>query len=112
MKRLLLATVFVFPLFLLAAGFACGADDSKVKEATGHVESGAKKIPEGKIGEGVEETAKGVGHTVTEGAKYSGEKVKEAGKAAEPPAKSAWANARDSAVGVGTSVKRFFTNLF
>ena len=112
MKRLLLATVFLFPLFLLAAGFASGADDSKVKEATGHVESGAKKIPEGKSGEGVEETAKGVGHTVTEGAKYSGEKVKEAGKAAEPPAKSAWGNARDSAVGVGTSVKRFFTNLF
>src|SRR6476620_9881706 len=75
MKRLLLTTVFVFPLFLLAAGFASAADDSNVKEATGHVESGAKKIPEGKIGEGVEETAKGVGHTVTEGAKYSGEKV-------------------------------------
>ena len=50
MKRLMLATVFVFPLFLLAAGFASAADDSKVKEATGHVESGAKKIPEGKIG--------------------------------------------------------------
>ena len=90
MKRLMLATVFVFPLFLFAAGFGSAADDSKVKEATGHVESGAKKIHEGKIGEGVEETAKGVGHTVTEGAKYSGEKVKEAGKAAEPPAKSAW----------------------
>jgi len=38
--------------------------------------------------------------------------VKEAGKAAEPPAKSAWGNARDSAGGVGTSVKRFLTNLF
>ena len=67
MKRLLLATVFVFPLFLLAAGFASAADDSKVKEA---------------------------------------------GQAAEPLAKSAWRSARDSAVGVGTSVKRFFTNLF
>ena len=103
MKRLLLGTAFVFSLLVLAVGFASAADDSKVKEAT---------IPEGKIGEGVEETAKGVGHTVTEGAKYSGEKVKEAGKAAEPPAKSAWGSARDSAVGFGTSVKRFFTNLF
>ena len=112
MKRLILAILFVLPLALLAVGFSGAADDSKVKEATGHVESGAKKIPEGKIGEGVKETAKGVGHTVTEGAKYSGEKVKEAGKAAEPPAKNAWSNAREGAVAVGTSVKRFFTSLF
>jgi hypothetical protein len=49
-----------------------------VKAGTRQVESGAKKIPEGKIGEGVKETGKGVGKTVTEGAKYSGKKVKEA----------------------------------
>ena len=42
------------------------------------------------VGTGVEETAKGVGHTVSEGAKYTGEKFKESGKAAEPEAKSAW----------------------
>ena len=59
------------------------ADDSKVKAATGQVERGAKKIGDGKIGEGVEETAKGVGKTVVEGAKFSGEKVKEAGRSEE-----------------------------
>jgi hypothetical protein len=112
MNRLGLLIVFVFPLSLLASGFALAADDSKVKAATEQVERGAKKIPDGKIGEGVEETAKGVGNTVSEGAKYSGEKLKEAGKAAEPPAKTAWGNARDSAVGFGHSVKSFFTKLF
>jgi hypothetical protein len=112
MKRFGLAIVFVFSLSLLASGFAAAADDSKVKDATKQVESGAKKIPGGKVGEGVEETAKGIGKTVSEGAKYSGEKLKEAGKAAEPPAKSAWGNARDGAVAFGQSVKAFFTNLF
>jgi hypothetical protein len=47
-----------------------------------------------------------------EGAKYSGEKLKEAAQAAEPPAKTAWGNARDGAVGFGQSVKGFFTKLF
>jgi hypothetical protein len=112
MKRLGLVIVFVFSLSLLASGFAVAADDSKVKDATNQVESGAKKIPDGKVGEGVEETAKGIGKTVSEGAKYSGEKLKEAGKAAEPPAKTAWGNARDGAVGFGHTVKGFFTNLF
>jgi hypothetical protein len=112
MKRLGLVIVFVVPLSLLASGSALAADDSKVKAATEQVERGAKKIPDGKVGEGVAETAKGIGNTVSEGAKYSGEKLKEAGKAAEPPAKTAWGNARDSAVGVGHSVKGFFANLF
>jgi hypothetical protein len=103
--------VVVIPLSL-AAGFCFAVDDTKVKAATEQVERGAKKIPDGKIGEGVGETAKGIGNTVTEGAKYSGEKLKDAGKAAEPPAKTAWGNARDSAVGVGRTVKGFFTNLF
>src|SRR5438445_9792722 len=112
MKRLGLVILFVFSLsLLLASGLAVAADDSKVKDATKQVESGVKKIPDGKVGEGVEETAKAIGKTVSEGAKYSGEKVKEAGQAAEPPAKSAWGNARDGAVGFGQSVKRFFTNL-
>jgi len=31
---------------------------------------------------------------------------------AEPPAKTAWGNARDGAVNVGRTVKGFFTNLF
>jgi hypothetical protein len=112
MNRFGLLIVLVFPLSLLTSGFAVAADDSKAKAATEQVERGAKKIPDGKIGEGVTETAKGIGNTVSEGAKYSGEKLKDAGKAAEPPAKSAWSDARDSAVGVGHSVKGFFTSLF
>ena len=112
MKRLGLVSVFAILLGVLAFGFAVAADDSKVKSATNQVESGAKKIPDGTVGEGVTETAKGVGNTAVEGAKYSGEKLKEAEKSAEPPAKSAWGNARDGAVGVGHTVKSFFTNLF
>jgi hypothetical protein len=112
MKRRGLIIVFTISLSLLASEFAVAADDSKVKAATNQVESGAKKIPDGKVGEGVEETAKGIGKTVSEGAKYSGERLKEAGKAAEPPAKSVWGNARDGAVGFGHTVKTFFTTLF
>ena len=112
MKRLGLVTAFAVLLAVLVFGFALAADDSKVKSATNQVESGAKKIPDGKIGEGVGETAKGIGNTVTEGAKYSGEKLKEAGKAAEPPARTAWSDARDGAVSFGHSVKGFFTSLF
>lgn len=80
MKRLGLVIVCMLPLSLLASGVALAADDSKVKAATHQVKKGAKKIPEGKVGEGAKETAKGVGNTVTEGAKYSGKKVKEAVK--------------------------------
>jgi hypothetical protein len=112
MKRLGLVIMFAFPLALLASGFVLAADDSKVKAATEQVERGAKKIPDGKIGEGVGETAKGIGNTVTEGAKYSGEKLKDAGKAAEPPARTAWGDAKDGAVSFGHSVKGFFANLF
>ena len=91
---------------------AWAADDSKVQSATGQVETGAKKIGHGQVGQGVEETAKGVGNTVVEGAKYTGEKLKESGKAAEPQAKSAWQNVRDGAVDFGHSVKNFFVTLF
>jgi hypothetical protein len=88
------------------------ADDSKVKAATGQVETGAKKIGGGKVGDGVEQTAKGIGNTVVEGAKYSGEKLKESGKAAEPEAKSTWHNMKDTANAFGATVKNFFTSLF
>jgi hypothetical protein len=97
---------------LLPAVPAGAADDSKVKAATGQVESGAKKIGQGKVGDGVEETAKGIGHTVVEGAKYTGEKLKESGKAAEPEAKSTWQNVKEGANSFGQSVKGFFTRLF
>ena len=80
MKHLGLAIVFMISISLLASAFALAADDSKVKAATNQVEQGAKKIPKGKVGEGVKQTGKGVGKTVTEGAKYSGQKVKEAVK--------------------------------
>ena len=99
-------------LLVMAPLTARAADDSKVKEGTRQVESGARKVGDGKIGEGVEDTAKGIGKTVVEGAKYSGEKLKESGKAAEPAAKSAWENTRDGAVSFGRSVKSFFGRLF
>lgn len=98
--------------FLLAVSPAPAADDSKVKGATQQVETGAKKIGEGQVGKGVEETAKGVGKTVEEGAKYTGEKFKEAGRAADPPARSTWQNAKDGASSFGHSVKNFFGTLF
>ena len=106
--------VTVLACFMLAvwAVPAFAADDSKVKSATQQVDTGAKKIGAGKVGEGVEETAKGIGNTVVEGAKYSGAKLKESGKAAEPKAKSAWESVRDGTVDFGHSVKNFFSNLF
>jgi hypothetical protein len=104
--------VLAAALVMLPALPAGAADDSKVRAATGQVESGAKKIGDGKVADGVEQTAKGIGNTVVEGAKYTGEKLKESGKAAEPQAKSAWQNARDGAVSFGHSVKNFFTTLF
>jgi hypothetical protein len=110
MKRFVLAlsiAVLLSPVLPATA-----ADDSKVKAATGQVETGAKKIGEGKVGDGVEQTAKGIGNTVVEGAKFSGEKLKESSQAAEPQAKSAWANARDGAVAFGHSVRNFFSRLF
>jgi hypothetical protein len=112
MKRLGMVIVFAVMFALLAPTSAIPADDAKVKEGMSQVERGAKKIPSSQIGDGVQETAKGVGTTVSEGAKYSGEKLKDAGQAAEPPAKSAWGHARDGAIAVGHSVKGFFTSLF
>ena len=97
---------------LLAAAPAPGADDSKVKGATQQVESGAKKIGQGEVGKGVEQTAKGVGKTVEEGAKLTGERIKEAGRSAEAPAKSSWQNVKDGASSFGHSVKNFFGTLF
>ena len=110
MKRTALALILV--ALLAPAGMAAAADDSKVKSATNQVETGAKKIGQGKVGDGVEETAKGIGNTVAEGAKYTGEKLKESGKAAEPEAKSTWTNMKETANSIGGTVKNFFTKLF
>jgi hypothetical protein len=112
MKRIgaVIVCVVMFSLFLPTS--VLPADDAKVKEGMSQVERGAKKIPSSEIGAGVTETAKGAGTTVVEGAKYSGEKLKDAGQSAAPPAKGAWGHVRDGAVGVGRSVKTFFTSLF
>jgi hypothetical protein len=107
-----LITVLVLALAAGVPGSAGAADDTKVKAATGQVESGAKAIGEGKVGKGVEQTAKGVGNTVVEGAKYSGEKLKDAGKAAEAPAKTSWEHVKQGANSFGQSVKSFFARLF
>ena len=104
--------IAILAVLALTSAPALAADDSKVKAANRQVETGAKKIGSGKIGEGVEQTAKGIGKTVEEGAKFTGEKLKEAGKAAEPSAKSAGQNVKDGAVSLGQSVKNFFTRLF
>jgi len=111
MRRVLVIVIaIVSGLAFAVTGFA--ADDSKVKSATRQVEQGAKTVGDGKVGTGVEETAKGVGNTVVEGAKYSGDKMKESAKAAEPQAKDAWQNFKESANSFGSSVKTFFTSLF
>jgi hypothetical protein len=97
---------------LIIIGSAHAADESKVKGATQQVETGARKIGQGDVGHGVEETAKGIGNTVVEGAKFTGEKFKEAGKAAEPPAKRTGENIKEGARAFGQTVKNFFTRLF
>jgi hypothetical protein len=107
-----LGVVLAAGLVMVSAGSGFAADESKVKAATGRVETGAKMIGEGKVGTGVEETAKGVGSTVVEGAKYTGEKLKESTKAAEPQAKDAWTNLKEGANAFGSSVKSFVTRLF
>jgi hypothetical protein len=112
MRHFVLAPLATLVTLGLALGPAGAADDAKVKAATKQVERGAGKIGAGKIGEGVEETAKGIGNTVVEGSKFTGEKLKESGKAAEPGAKSAWQNVKEGATNFGHSVKRFFTRLF
>ena len=112
MKRVMSTIASVALLSVVLALPAQAADESKVRAATGQVESGAKQIGHGQIGTGVEQTAKGIGNTVVEGAKLTGEKLKESGKAAEPQAKSAWSNVRTGAVDFGHSVKNFFGRLF
>jgi hypothetical protein len=79
------SSLSVFARSLVASGSVLVADDSNVKAATNQIESGARS---------------------------SGETVKDAAQAAAPQAKTAWSSAGDGAVGVGRSVKSFFTSLF
>ncbi len=62
---------------LAMLGAAIAPAQSKVKAATQQVDRGAKKIGDGKVGEGAADMAKGIGKTVVEGAKFSGENIKE-----------------------------------
>ena len=106
MKAVATVVVLTSALVLCSGMSAPAADESKLKEATRQVESGAKTA-----GEGIADTAKGVGNTVVEGAKTVGEKFKEAGKAAEPQARNAWEQTKDGFSSFGHSVKSFFTRL-
>jgi len=100
------AYALVYALATATPAFADASSESKLNDATRQVESGAKTT-----GEGIKETAKGVGNTVVEGAKTTGDRMKEAGRAAEPDAKSAWEHVKDGARSFGHSVKNFFTSL-
>jgi hypothetical protein len=112
LRRTLMVVVVSVGVLAGSAATLPAADDANVKAATRRVERGGKMIGAGKVGQGLEETAKGVGDTVVEGAKYSGNKLKASGKAAEPAAKSAWGSFKESANTFGAGVKRFFTRLF
>src|SRR3989304_6649578 len=119
MKQSFRVIVTALAVLALAVGSTWAHDESesakakvKVDAATKQVETGAQKIGDGEIGEGVEELAKGIGNTVVEGAKFTGEKLKDAGKAAEPPAKRAWAKGKGGAGSFGTGARTFFTRVF
>jgi hypothetical protein len=71
-----LSTTLAF-LVAVSCDAAVAADKTKVDRATKQVEQGAKQISQGNVGQGVNETAKGIGHTVVDGAKFSGENVEE-----------------------------------
>ena len=92
MKTFETATVAVMCVAIFSAMPAAAADDSKVKDAARQVESGAKT-------------------TGVEGSKTAGNKIKDAGRAAEPEAKNAWWQFKDSASSFGHSVKNFFKGL-
>src|SRR5215470_14652585 len=79
MKKYGTAIAMVTSLAVFGAVPVSAADTSKVDDASRQVESGAKTT-----GEGIKETAKGLGQTVTEGAKTAGDRLKEAGRAAKP----------------------------
>src|SRR5262249_23457386 len=81
---------------------ARSADESQVNAATQRVVAGAKMIGHGDVAKGVDETARGMGHTVVEGFKFTGEKFKEAGKAG--------GEAPSFPEGVDKFFKRLFTN--
>jgi hypothetical protein len=56
----------------LSAGAAGAADKTKVDQATGRVEQGAKQIGQGELGPGFKDLFVGIGLTIFEGAKFAG----------------------------------------
>lgn len=64
-------------VLVLSSGVAGAADKSKVDQATGRVEQGARQIGQGELGPGFKELFTGIGHTIVEGAKFSGETIGE-----------------------------------
>jgi hypothetical protein len=112
MKSIIALSMALLVIAAAGPGPGWAADRTKVDAATKQVERGAEKIGAGKIGEGVEETAKGIGDTVVEGSKFAGERIKESGEAAEPAARDAWTNLKEGATSFGQSVKNFFSSLF
>jgi hypothetical protein len=64
------------------------------------------------IGDGIEQTTKGIGNTVVAGAKVVGVKLGAAGKAAEPTARHAWARVVQGASDVGRSMSGSFDRPF
>ena len=110
MRRL--AALVLVSFVACAAPAARAADDAGVKAGARQVESGVEKMREGKVGEGAEDAAKGVGKTVAESARFAGEKLKESGEAARPEAKNAWEQFRDGSFAFGRSVRDFFSRLF
>jgi len=92
----------VLSIVLATAIPARSADETKIRAATHRIVAGARMIGHGAVGKGIDETARGMGHTLVEGAKFTGEKFKEAGKAAhESPS---------FPEGVQTFFTRLFTN--
>ncbi len=71
MTRSVVVLAAALGMLAIAATPAAAADESKAKAATKQVEAGAHKIGDGKIGPGVEETAKGIGNTIVEGSKLT-----------------------------------------
>ena len=105
-------------LVLAAGGPALAADVDTPGTATQQVERGAKKV-----GEGIGETASGIGQAVVEGAnvaanavadgaKRTGRIIGRAGKAVGHGAKGVWETARDRVIDFADDVVRFVNRPF
>jgi hypothetical protein len=71
------AALLSIPFTMPMPRSALAADQSKVDAATHQVDEGGRMMGSGRFGDGVVETAKGIGNTVVEGAKYTGQEIGE-----------------------------------